>query len=820
MTDLRDIVARIPNEPGVYRFLDGDGEVLYVGKAKALRKRVASYFRRGRAAPTGRIAEMVSRARDIEYVVTHSETEALLVEDTFIKEYRPPFNLRLRDDKSYPYIEVTMTEEWPRVRFMRGRHTQGNLYFGPFSSARKVRETLELIGRIFPYRKCKGDKPGRASGSPCLQYFIHRSLAPCDGRADREEYLEVIAEVVDFLRGRLTEVGRSIEREMAAAARDQQFEKAALLRDRLAAVRHVQERQSARAHGTGSFDVIALYQEEPGANLQVFRSRDGALVDRQTFYVENVAGREPVTVLEEFLLELYWESPAIPPEIIVPLDGLADVARVLAERRGAGVAVRRAQRGQKRRLLELAQRNAELSAQAELDRVGRRRDSRIEALERLRDALGLASLPLRIECYDISNLGERHPVGSMVVFEGGLPKKAHYRKFAVHDVAGQDDFAMMNEVVGRRFERHLAARDAPAGAASDADLPRYDESFAARPDLLVIDGGKGQLSAALAALAAAGLELPVIGLAKQYEEVYVPGRPAAIDLRGRRPGLAAAAAHPRRGAPVCRKLPPSAARGRRAAVGDLRRAAAGRSGAPAAHPRALRQPGALRGRDARRARARAGAAAQGGARDLRASAQGGVKVGPQADRWGRPRHDEEKIRRRGRRRARGARRSITRPGATGGCSAPVTCRSTWSCRTSARRRPASAPAGGGSPSRWRVLLERYFAGEPVAFALDAAAFAAAHGCTRFETLVYTALAGVRYGEVVSYRDLAVRAGHPNAYRAVGSAMARNPLPIILPCHRVIKNDGHCGPYGDDPAWKRRLLALEGRRVTPDGRVQP
>ena len=526
MTELREIVARIPNEPGVYRFVDAEGGVLYVGKAKALRKRVSSYFRRGAAAPSGRIAEMVHRASGIEYVVTHSETEALLVEDNFIKEYRPPFNLRLRDDKSYPYIEVTMTEEWPRVRFMRGRHVPGNLYFGPYSSARKVRETLEVIGRIFPYRKCKGDQPGRASGAPCLQHFINRSLAPCDDLCSREEYMEVVAEVIDFLRGRLTEVARSIEREMAAAAANQEFEKAALLRDRLAAVRHVQERQSARAQGTGSFDVIGLHQGEQGGNVQLFRARDGALVDRQTFYVENAAGREAEAVLEEFLLEYYWEAAAIPPEVIVPVDDLPGVAAVLGSRRGTAVAVKRAQRGQKRHLLELAQRNAELAAVAELDRVQRRRESRIEALERLRDALGLASLPLRIECYDISNLGERHPVGSMVVFEGGLPKKAHYRKFAVRAVAGQDDFAMMGEVVGRRFERFGAA----AGGSSAGAAAPYDDSFAALPDLVVIDGGKGQLSAAAAALRAAGLELPVIGLAKQREEVFVPGRGAALDL--------------------------------------------------------------------------------------------------------------------------------------------------------------------------------------------------------------------------------------------------------------------------------------------------
>ena len=534
MTELRDIVARIPHEPGVYRFLDAAGDVLYVGKAKDLRKRVASYFR-PQGTPHGRTGEMLVVARDIEWVVTHSETEALLLEANFIKESRPPFNLMLRDDKSYPYIEVTLTEEWPRVRLTRGRHVHGNLYFGPYSSARNVRETLTVIGRIFPYRKCKGAKPGRASGSPCLQYFIHRSLAPCDRRVSRKEYLAVVAEVVDFLRGRLTEVKRGIEKEMATAARRQEFEKAALLRDRLAAVAHIWERQAARTEGAGSFDVIGLCQDEPGANLQVFLVREGALVERRTFYVENAGGREAKTVLEEFLLEFYWEAATIPAEVIVPCDDLAPVGLVLAARRGAGVAVKRAQRGQKRRLLELAQHNAELAAQAELDQASRRRDTRIAALERLRDVLGLSALPLRIECYDISNLGESHAVGSMVVFEGGLPKKAHYRKFAIRDVVGQDDFAMMNEVLGRRFERHLAASDGGGAAATTGEKP-YDDSFAARPDLVVVDGGKGQLSAALAALRDAGQDLPVIGLAKQREEVYVPSVADPIDLAADDPG--------------------------------------------------------------------------------------------------------------------------------------------------------------------------------------------------------------------------------------------------------------------------------------------
>ena len=544
VTDLREAVARLPNEPGVYRFLDEAGDVLYVGKAKALRKRVASYFSKAHDA---RITEMFARARDVECVVTRSEREALLLEDNFIKEFRPPFNLRLRDDKSYPFIEITLTEEWPRVRFTRERHVPGNLYFGPYSSAKKVRETLELIGRIFPYRKCPGQKPGRRSGAPCLQHSIGRSLAPCDDRAPRREYMEVIEQVVDFLRGHLREVARHIERDMREAAVSQEFEKAALLRNRLEAVRHVQERQAVEHEGGGSFDVVGLYQGDPGGNLQVFRVRDGALVDRQTFFVENAVGREAATVLEEFLLAYYGEGVTIPSQVIADLgkEEALDVAALLGGRRGSKVEVRRAQRGVKRRLWELAQRNAALAAEAESERLQHRRESRGLALQGLRDGLGLPALPLRIECYDISNLGEAHPVGSMVVFEGALPKKAHYRKFAVRDVSGQDDCAMMREVLLRRFRRHDgdAGRGDGNGGRGDGDdgagfgdkdgadgEEPYDESFARLPDLVVIDGGKGQLSAATAAIAERGLSLPLVGLAKRREEVFVPGRPSPVEL--------------------------------------------------------------------------------------------------------------------------------------------------------------------------------------------------------------------------------------------------------------------------------------------------
>ncbi len=563
--DLRARLPSVPDRPGVYRFLDDQGRALYVGKAKELRKRVSSYFRGPGGAPAGRVGEMVRRAADLEWIVTGNEVEALLLEDNFIKEARPPYNVRLRDDKSYPFIEITLRDEWPRVRFMRGERRPGNLYFGPYSSARKVRETLELIGRIFPFRKCRGERPGRRSGSPCLQYFIKRSLAPCDDRCTHAGYMEVIDQVVAFLRGRMGEVRRRIEQDMKAAAGAQEFETAALLRDRLDAVRHVEERQVARVGDEGAFDVVALYQGCPvasagggpaagapgaagggaaggpevpsaaqsravasgGANMQVFRLREGALVDRQTFFVENVTQRDRVEVLEELLLDFYWEGSGVPPEVIVDADGdLSSLEAALGRRRGTKVRVHRAQRGPKRRLLELARQNAELAAEAERQRATGGRRAREEALQRLRDVLELPGLPLRIECYDISNLGEADAVGSMVVFEGGRPKKAHYRTFAIRDVAGQDDFAMMRQVVARRLGR--ADRD---GAGDD-----YDESFATLPDLLLVDGGKGQLGAALAGMREAGLEVPVAALAKQREEVFVAGRGAPLPLPADDPG--------------------------------------------------------------------------------------------------------------------------------------------------------------------------------------------------------------------------------------------------------------------------------------------
>lgn len=510
----------LPAAPGVYLFHGAGDDVLYVGKAKSLRARVRSYFRGGDSRPG--LDRMVSKVGRIEVIVTTSESEALHLEQNLIKRHRPPFNVRLRDDKSYPYIAVTVAEEFPRVMFTRERHRRGVLYFGPYSSAKKVRETLDVLNRVFRFRPCEGPTPGRHSGVPCLDFHIERCLAPCVGNVGAEEYRQVIDGVTRFLSGDTTPIMRELEERMLDAAERQAFEEAARHRNRLTAIRHLAERQAADRRDIGTVDVLGLAARGDVAAVQLFPLRDGKMVDRHGFTLENVAGQDTATLVEAFCLEYYGTSPSVPPLIVVPsdageLDALADV---LSARRGSRVEVRAAQRGEKRRLQDMAQRNAELALTNEELTSQRRQLRRIEALEELREALNLESLPIRIECFDISNIQDESPVGSMVAFEDASPKKAHYRKFAVRHTGGQDDFAMMHEVVLRRFARMQAVT-----------AEEYDESFAAVPNLVVIDGGKGQLGAALAAMRE--LDLPrvaVVSLAKREEEVFVPGRPDPVLL--------------------------------------------------------------------------------------------------------------------------------------------------------------------------------------------------------------------------------------------------------------------------------------------------
>jgi excinuclease ABC subunit C len=430
--------------------------------------------------------------------------------------------VRLRDDKSYPYIAVTVEDDFPRVMFTRERHRRGVVYFGPYGSAKKVRETLDVLNRVFPYRPCEGPQPGRHSGIPCLDYHIERCLAPCVGYVTKDDYRVIIDGVVEFLSGETRPILRELERKMQDAADRQAFEEAARYRNRLFAVRHLAERQDADRRDIGTVDVIGLAARADVAAVQVFPLRDGRLVDRHSFTLENVSGQELGTLVEAFCLEYYGSAPSVPPLVVVPpgAGDLAALQELLSARRGSRVEVRPAQRGEKRRLQELTQKNAELALESEELAAERTRLRRIEALEELREALNLESLPIRIECFDISNIQEESPVGSMVVFQDAVPKKAHYRKFGVRYGGGQDDFAMIAEVVSRRFS-HL----------KPATADDYDESFAAAPNLVVVDGGKGQLSAALEAMQAFDVpRVAVISLAKRVEEVFVPGRSDPIVL--------------------------------------------------------------------------------------------------------------------------------------------------------------------------------------------------------------------------------------------------------------------------------------------------
>jgi excinuclease ABC subunit C len=525
---VEDQLKKLPAKPGVYLFRDAKGEILYVGKAKSLRPRVRSYFQASKDTRST-IAQLPSRVSDVEVIVTGNEVEALHLEQNLVKRHRPPFNVRLRDDKSFPYIAVTVEDEYPRVMFTRERHRRGVVYFGPYANAKKVRETLDVLNRVFQYRPCEGPKPGRHSGIPCLDYHIERCKAPCVGYVSMEEYREIIDRVIEFLSGETRPILRELERKMQEAAAGERFEDAARYRNRLFAIRHLAERQAADKRAVGTVDVIGIAIEGDRAAVQIFPLRDGKLVDRYGFHLENVSGRDTAAVLEAFALEYYGSAPSVPPQLVVPRDAGDTTAleQFLSERRGSRVEVRAPERGEKRRLQELADQNARLALQSDLIQSEQRRLRRVEALEELREALNLESLPIRIECFDISNIQAESPVGSMVVFQDGVPKNAHYRKFGVERLEGPDDFAAIAEVVSRRFAR-----------LSDVTSDDYDESFASVPNLVVIDGGKGQLSAALAAMQAYDLpRVAVISLAKRAEEVFVPGRSEPILLARDSAGL-------------------------------------------------------------------------------------------------------------------------------------------------------------------------------------------------------------------------------------------------------------------------------------------
>jgi excinuclease ABC subunit C len=528
----------LPDQPGVYLFRDAKGRVIYVGKAKSVRKRVASHFSKAQVPSSPGHAEMVASVTHIECVVVATEAEALLAEQSFIKQYRPRFNIRLRDDKSYPFIAISLDEDFPRVYFTRERHRSARAYFGPYSNAKRVRSTLEVLAKVFMFRSCTGPEPGRRSGSPCLDYYIKRCEAPCVGYVSKEDYRKSIDGVIDFLSGRFSAIESDLEQRMREAAAEEEFEQATLERNRLQAVRSLLERRRVTSESVGTFDAVAVAVDGREANAQVFQVRDGVLSDRQSFYLSNETERELAEVAEEFMLQYYGGQISIPALLVTQRElgaeegAVAALADALSSRRGGPVELRAAERGEKRRILELAERNARLALDQEKLRSERRRQGRVDALDGLQQALNLDVPPIRIECFDISNLGGTHTVASMVVFEGGAPKKSDYRRFTIRTVEGSDDFASMAEVLGRRFAQWERQADI-----SPHD-PAYDPSFAALPNVVVIDGGKGQLAAGMGPLRGFRERgVAVISLAKRIEEVSIPGRRAPLVLDHSTPEL-------------------------------------------------------------------------------------------------------------------------------------------------------------------------------------------------------------------------------------------------------------------------------------------
>ncbi len=520
--------SHLPTSPGVYIFKDATDAVIYVGKAKNVRSRVASYFTRsGDGRP--KIAELRERVRQIDFIVTGSEIEALVLEANLIKRHRPRFNASLKDDKSYPYIVVTTGDEYPRVFATRAAHDPRHRYFGPFPSAGSVHATLDVLNKTFPFRKCRGPEPGRRSGVPCLNYHIGRSAAPCIGAVSKQDYDGIIADVISFLEGRVDGLIREREAAMREAARDTDFERAAKLRDEISALTHVRDRQRATIASEDSFDAFGAYAEDETACVQVFAVREGQIVNRDSFLLDNY-GESPAEDVSLQFVPQYYGTSAVPREVLIQSDDRKDELDTLADHlsglRGTSVEVRQPRRGDKRRILEMALRNAELGLEHERMLDEARRNRVASTLDGLREELALPQLPVRIECYDISNTMGTNSVASMVVFQGGRPAKSEYRRFRVRTVEGADDFASMAEVIRRRLER----------------LRENDEKFIPAPDLILLDGGKGQLSAVVPVLEAmrVGDELPDIplrSLAKREEEIFEPGRPEPVILERNSPEL-------------------------------------------------------------------------------------------------------------------------------------------------------------------------------------------------------------------------------------------------------------------------------------------
>ena len=522
----RPASGSIPDTPGSYQFRDGDGRVIYVGKAKNLRARLSNYFQKNLPVRT---ATMVRAAESVEWIQVDNELEALMLEYSLIKEHRPRFNIRLVDDKSYPFLAVTESDEFPRAMVVRGKRKKGTRYYGPFGHAYAIRETLDLLLRTFPIRTCSDNKLERHAklGRPCLLFHIEKCSGPCVGEISNEDYDKLVADLIAFLDGETDAVVEDLERRMREAADDYEFEFAARLRDQLGSVHKAIEKQQMVGTRADDFDVIGIHGDELETAVQIFLVRRGRVVGRRGFIIDRVEDLDDGELIDRILEGVYSEEPAMgyPKQVLVPSPSSDPelYSAWMGELRGSAVSVRVPQRGDKRAMLETVTRNA--SGAFTRHRLKRASDhnSRAKALNELQEHLGLPESPLRIEAYDMSHIQGTDYVGSMVVVEDGLAKKSDYRRFKIKTVDGNNDFAAMAEVLERRLTNYLADREKPVEERG---------RFAYPPNLIVVDGGKGQLSASYEVLEALGLEeeIPIVALAKQFEEVFVPGRSEPIRI--------------------------------------------------------------------------------------------------------------------------------------------------------------------------------------------------------------------------------------------------------------------------------------------------
>lgn len=524
----RPPVGTIPDEPGSYQFKDSEGRIIYVGKAKSLRSRLSNYFQ-NQANMHPRTVQMVNTAETVEWIQVRNDVEALMLEYNLIKRHRPRFNVRLIDDKSYPYLAVSLSDEWPRPRVMRGTKRKGTRYFGPYGHAYAIRETLDHLLRTFPVRTCTDNKFSRQAklGKPCLLFHIEKCSGPCVGEVSKADYGQMVEGLCQFLEGDTDPVLERLEVEMRSAASELEFEKAGRLRDRMGTVRKAIERQQMVAERSEDLDVVGIAQDDLEAVVFIFLVRKGRVLGRHSFVVDKVEELSDNDLVDRVLEGFYDEEPAMgmPKTVLVPWES-SDAPLYeewLSDVRGSRVQVRVPQRGQKKELLATVTKNAEEEFTRHRMKRATDHNSRSRALNELQEYLSLPKSPLRIECYDMSHLSGTNYVGSMVVVEDGLAAKREYRRFKIKTVEQNDDFAAMEEVLTRRLKNYLVEREKPVGERGKFQYP---------PQLLVVDGGKGQLTSAVRVLEELDLfdEIPVCSLAKRFEEVYLPYRSEPIRI--------------------------------------------------------------------------------------------------------------------------------------------------------------------------------------------------------------------------------------------------------------------------------------------------